>query len=343
MFSKLSNKEDTYIIAEVGQNHQGSLEEALKYIDIFSSLGADAVKFQMRSNKSLFHESIYYMKYESENSFGDTYGEHRESLELKYEDFVELSKCCKKNKVDFIITPFDLVSLEKCIKLEVDALKIASFDLGNLPLINEFSKCDLPIILSTGGGEIVQISESIRLIQQYHNNLAILHCVSHYPCPLEKVNLGKINTIRELYPDITVGLSDHFNGILTGPLAYINGARVFEKHVTFNRSNKGTDHPFSLEPDGFRKFVRDIHRTPILMKSNNNNDLGEEPVFKKLGKSLTAHNFIKAGNIITLHDLDGKIIRPQKIPVRESNKVIGKRTKVDIMPGNFINYENLES
>ena len=343
MFSKLSNKDDTYIIAEVGQNHQGSLKEALKYINIFSSLGADAVKFQMRSNKSLFHESIYYMKYESENSFGDTYGEHRESLELKYEDFIELSKCCKRNNVDFIITPFDLESLEKCIKLEVDALKIASFDLGNLPLINEFSKSDLPIILSTGGGEILQISESVMMIQQYHNNLAILHCVSHYPCPLEKVNLGKIHTIRELYPDITVGLSDHFNGILTGPLAYINGARVFEKHVTFNRSNKGTDHPFSLEPDGFRKFVRDIHRTPILMKSNTNDDLGEEPVFKKLGKSLTANNFIKAGKIITIQDLDGKIIRPQKIPVRESHKVIGKRTKVDIMPGNFINYENLES
>ena len=342
MFSKLNNKEDTYIIAEVGQNHQGSLEEALKYIDIFSSLGANAVKFQMRSNKSLFHESIYSMKYESDNSFGDTYGKHREFLELTFEDFKKLFKCCKKNKVDFIVTPFDLESLEKCIVLKVDVLKIASFDLGNLPLINDFSKSKIPIILSTGGGEISQISDSIKIIQKYHNDFAILHCVSHYPCPLDKVNLGKINIIKELYPNITVGLSDHFNGILTGPLAYINGARVFEKHVTFNRSNKGTDHPFSLEPDGFRKFVRDIHRTPIMMSSQIDKDIGKEPVFKKLGKSLIANKFIKAGHIINIDDLDGMIIRPQIIPVRESSNVIGRRTKIDINQGTFINYENLE-
>ena len=151
-----------------------------------------------------------------------------------------------------------------------------------------------------------------------------MHCVSHYPCPLDKVNLGKINIIKELYPNITVGLSDHFNGILTGPLAYINGARVFEKHVTFNRSNKGTDHPFSLEPDGFRKFVRDIHRTPIMMSSQIYKDIGKEPVFKKLCKSLIANKFIKAGHIINIDDLDGMIIRPI-IPVRQSPNIIGRK------------------
>ena len=342
MFSKLINKEDSYIIAEVGQNHQGSIEEAIRYISTFAALGANAVKFQMRSNKSLFDQSIYSMKYESDNSFGDTYGEHRDFLELSFDEFYKLSKCCEQNKVDFIITPFDLQSLDKCLKLKVDALKIASFDLGNLPLIDVFAKSRKPIILSTGGGQINQISDSVKTVLKYHYDLAILHCVSYYPCPLEKVNLGKIKLIKELYPNLTIGLSDHFNGILTGPLAYINGARVFEKHVTFNRSQKGTDHPFSLEPDGFRKFVRDITRTPILMKSNNLDDLGEEPVFKKLGKSLIANKFIKAGDEIKIDDLDGKIIRPQEIPVRESNKVIGKKAKVDLNIGDFINYKMLD-
>ena len=342
MFSKLKNDNDVYIIAEVGQNHQGSLEKAIKYISTFASLGADAVKFQMRSNSSLFDESIYQMRYESDNSFGETYGEHREFLELDYEEFVTLSKCCKDNKVDFIITPFDFISFEKCLKLKVDALKIASFDLGNIPLIDTFAKSLLPIVMSTGGGQINQINDSVEAILKYHKDLAILHCVSHYPCPLEKVNIKKIKKIKEIYTDLTVGLSDHFNGILTGPLAYVEGARVFEKHVTFDRSQKGTDHPFSLEPDGFRKFVRDIKRTPILLKYNSSDDLGEEPVFKKLGKSLIAKKLLKTGQEIKLDDLDGKIVRPQVIPVRESGQVIGKFIKRDIQAGEYLNYEMLE-
>lgn len=342
MFSKLKNADDVYIIAEVGQNHQGSLEKAIKYVSTFASLGADAVKFQMRSNSSLFDESIFKMKYESDNSFGETYGEHREFLELDYDEFVTLSRCCEENKVDFIITPFDFISFEKCLKLKVDALKIASFDLGNIPLIDTFAKSLLPIVMSTGGGQINQINDSVDTILKYHKDLAILHCVSHYPCPLEKVNIEKIKRIKEIYTDLTVGLSDHFNGILTGPLAYVAGARVFEKHVTFDRSQKGTDHPFSLEPDGFRKFVRDIKRTPILLKYNPSDDLGEEPVFKKLGKSLIAKKLLKSGQQIKIEDLDGKIIRPQEIPVRESNQVIGKFIKRDIQPGEYLNYEMLE-
>ena len=141
---------------------------------------------------------------------------------------------------------------------------------------------------------------------------------------------------------MTVGLSDHFNGILTGPLAYVEGARVFEKHVTFDRSQKGTDHPFSLEPDGFRKFVRDIKRTPILLKYNSSDDLGDEPVFKKLGKSLIAKKLLKSGQQIKIDDLDGKIVRPQVIPDRESSQVIGKFIKRDIQAGEYLNYEMLE-
>ena len=131
---------------------------------------------------------------------------------------------------------------------------------------------------------------------------------------------------------------DHFNGILTGPLAYQLGARVFEKHVTLDRSAKGTDHPFSLEPDGFRRFVRDINRTKVMLSNYEPVDLGKEPVFAKLGKSLVALRQIEAGSIILNSDLDGKIFQPSIIPVRESHKVIGRKALVSIPVGHPIEW-----
>ena len=109
--------------------------------------------------------------------------------------------------------------------------------------------------MSTGGGNIQQIIDSVNSIKRYHSNISVLHCVSKYPCPPHEMQLNKIIKLKDLFPDLKIGISDHFNGILSGPIAYMLGARVFEKHVTFDRSLKGTDHPFSLEPDGFRKFV----------------------------------------------------------------------------------------
>lgn len=333
--------QEPYIIAEVGQNHQGSIQEALKYVNIFSSLGANAVKFQIRDNKVLFDDSIYSQIYNSENSFGETYGEHREFLELNKEDFYQIKETCISNDTDLIITPFDLPSLEFCLQLKVDALKIASFDLGNIPFLEKMAKSGLPIVMSTGGGTFDQIRVSVEAITKFNPDLALLHCVSHYPCPPEKVRLGRIRQLIEEFPEVTIGISDHFNGILTGPLSHQMGAQVFEKHVTFDRSAKGTDHPFSLEPDGFRRFVRDIKRAKIMTQNFEPNDLGQEPVFQKLGKSLVASCFIPKDTILTSDHLDGKIFRPAVIPVRESNTVIGKIVNRDVLAGEPINFSVL--
>lgn len=138
-----------------------------------------------------------------------------------------------------------------------------------------------------------------------------------------------------------MGSSDHFNGTLSGPVAYLKGARVFEKHVTLNRALKGTDHSFSLEPEGFRKFVRDIKRVPHMLTPKPNDDLGKEKVFKKLGKSLIAYKDIKCGEKISLDHLSGRIFKTQYIPVRESNKVIGGIAKHDIQKGTPINYDDI--
>ena len=332
----MSNQDHPYIIAEVGQNHQGDVNEALRYISVFAGLGADAVKFQMRSNKYLFDDSFYSHSYDSENSFGDTYGQHRDYLELSFEEMLLLRARSRLHNVDFIVTPFDEPSLFNCQELEVDKLKIASFDLGNLPFLDLIGKSRIPVVMSTGGGNIQQIIDSVNSIKRYHSNISVLHCVSKYPCPPHEMQLNKIIKLKDLFPDLKIGISDHFNGILSGPIAYMLGARVFEKHVTFDRSLKGTDHPFSLEPDGFRKFVRDIKRTPQLLKLNEVCELGNEPVFKKLGKSIVAACDITSGTTIELHHLSGRIIRPSVTPVRASSSIIGRRAKADIPKGEYI-------
>jgi sialic acid synthase len=330
MFSRLKSPSDAYIIAEVGQNHQGSLQEALKYVATFASLGASAIKFQIRNNKVLFDESFYDSVYNSENSFGATYGAHRDFLELSFEDHLKIRSKCSAVGVDYIVTPFDYPSLDLCKKLSCDAIKVASFDVGNIPFIHAISKLNIPVIVSTGGSDIDPIKYSLEEIIKIHSDIALLHCVSYYPCPADKVNLNKIRLLRELFPGIVLGLSDHFNGILTGPLAYLLGARVFEKHVTFDRSQKGTDHPFSLEPDGFRRFVRDIRRTPILMSSPDDHELGTEPVFKKLGKKITVKRSLSLNHTLTCDDISFIITSRDGINVRDTYKYLGRKLSAPI-------------
>jgi N-acetylneuraminate synthase/sialic acid synthase len=342
MFSKSNSDETPFVIAEVGQNHQGDLDVAREYIRIFAFEGADAVKFQTRNNKYLFSQDAYDAPYASENAFAETYGAHREKLELKPEWLPILKEDCIKYGVKFMSTPFDEPSLDLLKQIDVDILKIASFDLGNLPFIHRIASLGKPVVMSVGGGKIDQIRSSVEVLLSHHDEVAILHCVSEYPCEYNRLGLDNIQELIREFPQCVIGSSDHFNGTLSGPVAYLKGARVFEKHVTLNRAWRGTDHSFALEPDGFRKFVRDIKRVRHMMPPKPENDLGNERVFKKLGKSLVAYADISAGQKITLDHLSGRIFNTQYIPVRESNRVIGCTAKCDINRGEAIRFEDIQ-
>ena len=342
MFKKSEIKEKSFIIAEVGQNHQGELDLARKYIKEFSHVGADAIKFQTRDNKYLFSETAYNKSYNSENAFSEVYGKHREQLELKPELLPILTKDCEKCGVKFMSTPFDEPSLDLLCDIGVDILKIASFDLGNLPFINRIAKKGVPVVISVGGGNFEQIKESISILSKHLEEIVVLHCVSEYPCSHDRLGLDNIELLTKEFPECAIGLSDHFNGIISGPVAYMKGARVFEKHVTLNRAWKGTDHSFALEHHGFRNFVRDIRRVPEMMSPKDEGELGREPVFIKLGKSIVANIDLKIGDELNLDNLSGKIFEEQHIPVRESNQVIGKTSNRAIKKGSPLKYKDIE-
>ena len=333
MLKKKQLKDKALIIAEVGQNHQGNSKIAADYVRQFSQLGADIIKFQTRENKTLFSKNAYNKAYNSENAFAEIYGKHREKLELNKKDLINLKKLCKKNKVKFMSTPFDKLSLKLLLNIGVDLIKIASFDLGNLSLIENIAKSKVPTVLSTGGGKLEHIKESVKILTKHNSNISILHCVSEYPCDVNSLGLEKIKKLCKLFPKFSIGLSDHFNGILSGPVAYMMGARVFEKHVTLNRAWKGSDHKFALEPNGFRLFTRDIKRVPLMMKEKKLNLIGKEPVFNKLGKSIIAAKNLKKGHRIQLSDVDGMIFEKQFMPIRETYKVINKKLKKNLNKG----------
>ena len=343
MFGRNHISDEPFIIAEVGQNHQGDLDKAREYIRIFAFEGADAVKFQTRNNKYLFSQEAYESSYDSENAFSKTYGAHREHLELKPEWLSILKEDCIKYGVKFMSTPFDELSLELLKQIDVDILKISSFDLGNLPFIQRIARMGKPVVMSVGGGKIDQIRSSVEVVLKHHDEVAILHCVSEYPCEYNRLGLDNIERLIAEFPQCTIGSSDHFNGTLSGPIGYLKGARVFEKHVTLNRSWQGTDHSFALEPEGFKKFVRDIKRVRHMLPPKPVDDLGNERVFKKLGKSLIAYSDIKIGDTLTLDSLSGMIFSGQYIPVRESNLVIGRVAIRDLEKGQPIQYADLQS
>lgn len=328
----------SFFIAEVGQNHQGDFDLACKYIKDFAYLGASAVKFQMRNNKVLFSASHYKKSYDSENAFAGTYGEHREKLELNIDEFSKLKDLAHQYNCAFMVTPFDEDSLAQLVDIGVDILKIASFDLGNLPFIEQICSYNLPTVLSVGGGKTEEIAASVELMKGL-DDYAILHCVSEYPCPAEKLNLRQITKLKEKFPGSTIGLSDHFSGISSGPVSYMLGARVFEKHVTFSHTMKGTDHVFSLLPEGFRKFVRDINNVPKMLNHVDKTGIGNEIVFNKLGKSIIAKVDIAKGSVVSPEMLGFVIDNNNGLPVRESRKIIGKKVIENINANQLIHLD----
>ncbi len=340
---KLDNlRNKPFIIAEIGCNHQGSIEMAKEMIVKAKNAGADAVKFQKRNNKELFSKDLYNQVYDNRNSYGKTYGEHREFLEFNAKQYVELMECAKINQILFLVTPFDLSSIDFLEDLGIEAYKIASGDLNNIPLQKKIIKTRKTVFLSTGGGTLEDIKRSYELFNENKMPLIIMHCTSSYPTEISEMNLKVITTLKNEFKNTLIGLSDHENGIDAGPIAYMLGARVFEKHFTLNRALKGTDQSFSLEPDGLRKFVRNIKRIEKMLGSSDKKLLeSEKKPLLKMAKSIVANKDLMKEHIITDQDITFKSPSGGLAPY-ETNLLIGKKVKNNIKKDSMILLEHLD-
>lgn len=294
-----------FVIAEIGHNHQGNIETAVKLITAAAESGASAAKFQKRNNRQLFTPSLFNEIYNSENSFGKTYGLHREALEFGAKEYRICIAEAEKCGISFFATAFDIDSADFLHNLNMSTFKIASGDIQNLPLLKHVASFKKPMIISTGGANLEMIYAAVNSIRQFHNEFAILQCTASYPANYEHLNLRVISDLRERYPNNVIGYSGHDNGIAMAVVAYTLGARVIEKHFTLNRAMKGTDHAFSLEPQGMRKMVRDLHRTSEALGDGKKviYELEKSPV-RKMGKMIVAARDLVAGHILAEPDLE---------------------------------------
>ncbi len=340
---RISDDGDAYVIAEVGHNHQGSLEKALDLVAAAKEAGADAVKLQKRDNRTLYTRTMFDQPYDHENSFGPTYGAHREALELSGKDWFELVQRSREIGITLFGTAFDQPSADFLVEIGTPAIKIASADLVNTPLLRHVAAYGKPIFLSTGGGTMEDVERAVEAILPINEQLCVMQCTAAYPAEAEDLNLRVITTLRERYPELVIGFSDHQNGYTMSLLGYVLGARVIEKHFTLNHAWKGTDHAFSLMPDGMRRLVRDLRRAPRALGDGVKRPLPcEEPAIRKMGKQLVAARDLPAGHVLAAGDLDAKSPADGGLPPYELDRLVGRRLRRALAFEDSVLFEDLE-
>ena len=328
-----------YVIAEIGHNHQGSLEKARELFREAKLAGADAVKLQKRDNRGLYTQAAYDKSYDNENSFGATYGEHREFLEFGLAEYKDLQAYAAELGVDFFATAFDVASADFLASLDVPAFKIASGDLKSTPLLTYVARMGKPMVISTGGALLEDVQRAYDTVMPINPQLAILQCTAGYPAAFEELDLRVIATYRQRFPGAVIGFSSHDNGIAMPVAAYMLGARVVEKHFTLNRAMKGTDHAFSLEPVGLRKMVRDLERTHKAMGDGVKKvyDSERAPIVK-MGKSLVVARDLPSGHVLSETDIVMKS-PGGGIPPYELKAVLGRATTRPLRHDEFLSYD----
>lgn len=331
-----------YVIAEIGHNHQGSVEQAKQMFKAAAECGAHAVKLQKRDNRGLYTREAFNRPYDNESSFGATYGEHREALEFGRDEYVELQSYARELGVAFFSTAFDFASADFLADLDVPAYKIASGDLTNTPLIRYVGEIGKPVIFSTGGGTIDDVRRAYEALLEVNDQIVVLQCTAGYPAAWEELDLRVIATYRELFPQAVTGFSSHDNGIAMPVAAFVLGARVVEKHFTLNRAMKGTDHAFSLEPQGMRKMVRDLERTFLALGDGNKTMYQSEtaPILK-MGKKIVAARDLPAGHTLRREDLAFKS-PGDGLPPYELDRVLGRTLRHPLGEETALTFELLE-
>ncbi|HEY8890131.1 MAG TPA: N-acetylneuraminate synthase [Clostridium sp.] len=321
----------TFIIAEAGVNHNGDINIAKQLVDKAIFAGADAIKFQTFKTEKLVTGYANMADYQK-NNIGkvDSQFNMLKKLELTYENFIELQKYCIHKGIMFLSTPFDFESADFLASIGMEAFKISSGDLTNIPFLQYIARFNKPMILSSGMATLSEIEDAINTIYLLGNSeVAVLHCTSNYPAKLQNVNLKAMNTIKNAF-QIVSGYSDHTQGITISIAAAAMGSNIIEKHFTIDKNMEGPDHKASLNPLELKEMVEAIRDIEIALGTGiKRYNTSEVDTMKAARKSVVASRNIKMGEIINLTDLDYK--RPGTgLSPKLYIDIIGKTTNRDI-------------
>ena len=328
-----------YIIAEIGVNHNGKLSLAKKLIDASIESGVNAVKFQKRDLKSLYRKESLENPNSESQGFEILLAELQE-VELTKNDYLEIIDYCKKKKITFLCTPWDMPSVDFLEELDIVAYKISSGDMTNFPLIKYVSKTRKPMIISTGMSKIEEIEKMVSFVKEQNIPFVILHANSTYPSPIESLDLNLIPEFRKKF-DLLVGFSGHEIGIIGSITAANMGAVIIERHITLDKTMKGLDHSSSLEPNEFKEMVSLIRLS----------EKAKGKPIKKMTRAEVLQREVVSKSIVCVLDIcKGEIFSDKNIEAKGPEKglsaqyffdIIGKKSPRDIKCGEYVLEEDM--
>ena len=319
-----------FIIAEAGINHNGSINLAKKLINVASKAGADAVKFQTFKTENVLIKNAKKANYQkNDNEKNQSQFELIKKLELSANTHKKLINYCKKKKILFLSSPFDLDSIDLLNNLGLKTIKVPSGEITNLPFLEKLGKLNKKIILSTGMANMNEIKDALNVLIKAgtpKKKITVMHANTEYPTPIKDVNLRAMITIGKTF-NVNFGYSDHTLGIEASVAAVALGAKCIEKHFTLNSNMDGPDHKASLEPNELKEMIKAIRNTESALGSSiKKPSKSETPNIKIVRKSIVASKDIKKGEIFTEQNLTtkrpGNGLSPFKI-----KRILGKKSK----------------
>ncbi len=328
------------IIAEAGVNHNGSIETAKKLIDAAAKAGADYVKFQTFKAEKLVDKFTRKAKYQEKNTGQGSQYEMLKNLELTNQEYIELCRYCNLKNIKFLSTAFDVDSLTFLVNdIGIDLIKIPSGEITNYFLLTKIALFNLPTVMSTGMSTLAEIERTLNFLIRNgleKKNLILLQCTTAYPTPMEEVNLRAMLTIAKKF-DVSVGYSDHTNGIEVSVASVAMGACLVEKHFTLDNNMEGPDHKASLNPSELVQLVSSIRNVELALGSTEKKITPTEKENQLIArKSLFYISNLKKGDELILDYFEAK--RPGTgINPLELESIIGKTLLKDISKGDLVN------
>lgn len=333
----------SFIIAEIGVNHNGDIDLAKKLIDAAKASLADAVKFQTFSARLLASPETPKVLYqESTTSITESHMEMLERLELSKEQHIELMNYCQKIGIEFLSTPYDIDSAKFLNSIGVSFFKTASADLVDLPLQNFIASTGKPTIVATGMATLGEVERVVQIYNAAKNpNLILLHCVSNYPCSDMSLNLRSMNTLGHAF-HLPYGYSDHSVDFLAAVIAVSRGAKIIEKHFTLDKNLPGPDHKASSTPEEFTELVENVRRTEKMLGVRQKTRQAEEQQMASVSrKSIVLARPMRAGTILKVEDLT--LQRPGNgIDSGFMDKLVGMALRYDFPGGHQVKWADVE-
>lgn len=327
---EISRNSKTFIIAEAGVNHNGSIEIAKKLIDVAVESGADAVKFQTFKTDNLILKNITKAPYQMKTSdCQESQYDMLKRLELTKTQTYELMEYCKKKNILFLSTPFDKESLDELDDMGIKAFKVSATDLTNIQFLKYVAKKQKPIIISAGMCYMEEVEKALKVIEPINENVILLQCTSNYPILDEEANIGLIEKFKNKF-NIIVGYSDHSKGVGASPYAVAIGAKVIEKHFTLDKNMEGPDQKASISPEELKKLVEQIRIVEKYIGQGIKMPTQSEQFTRKsLQKYFVASKNIKKGDIFTDDNIVAKRTNGKGISAIYYDELLGNVSAYD--------------